>query len=77
VAAPTKVLITDHTWPDIAAESALLEAAGLQVVDAPAPDEATLAGLATDAIAIMTCFAQVTPAVIDSARDLRVVARSD
>jgi D-3-phosphoglycerate dehydrogenase len=75
VAASTKVLITDHTWPDIHVESALLEAAGLQVVDAPSPDEATLAALAEDAVAIMTCFARVTQAVIDSARDLRVVAR--
>ena len=45
------------------------------MVDAPSPDEATLSELATDAVAIMTCFAQVTPRVIDSARDLRVVAR--
>jgi len=75
VAAPTRVLVTDHTWPDIQVESTLLEAAGLHVVDAPSPDEATLAALAADTIAIMTCFAQVTPAVIDSARELRVVAR--
>jgi D-3-phosphoglycerate dehydrogenase len=70
-----KVLITDHTWPDVQVETTLLEAAGLQVVDAPSPDEATLSSLATDAVAIMTCFAQVTPIVIASARDLRVVAR--
>jgi len=75
VPASTRVLITDHTWPDVGVETALLEAAGLQVVDAPAPDEATLAALAADAVAIMTCFARVTPAVIDNAPDLRVVAR--
>src|SRR3982751_3003943 len=70
-----KVLITDHTWPDIQVESALLSAAGLEVVDSPRPDEATLAALASDAVAIMTCFAQVTPRVIDQAANLRVVAR--
>ena len=31
------VLITDHTWPDVQVETALLSAAGLEVVDAPHP----------------------------------------
>jgi D-3-phosphoglycerate dehydrogenase len=70
-----KVLITDHAWPDITLEAALLEAAGLDVVDAPTGEEATLSDLARDAVAIMTCFARVTPAVIDNAPNLRVVAR--
>jgi D-3-phosphoglycerate dehydrogenase len=71
----SKILITDHTWPDVQVETAILERAGLQVLDAPASDEVTLRSLAVDAVAIMTCFAQVTPSVIDSARDLKVVAR--
>jgi len=70
-----KVLITDHTWPDVEVETALLEGAGLRVVDSPSGDEATLGALAEDVVAIMTCFARVTPAVIDGASDLRVVAR--
>jgi D-3-phosphoglycerate dehydrogenase len=75
MARTNNVLITDHTWPDVRVETAILEAAGLRVLEAPNPDEATLSSLAADAVAIMTCFAQVTPAVIDSARNLRVVAR--
>jgi D-3-phosphoglycerate dehydrogenase / 2-oxoglutarate reductase len=70
-----RVLITDHTWPDVELERSILQDAGLQVTDAPAPDEASLSALATDAVAIMTCFAQVTPVIIESAPDLRVVAR--
>jgi D-3-phosphoglycerate dehydrogenase len=70
-----KALITDHTWPDVRVEVAILEAAGLEVIDAPNPDEGTLSSLATDVVAILTCFAQVTPSVIESARELRVVAR--
>ncbi len=70
-----KVLITDHAWPDVQTETAILGAAGLQVIDAPSPDETTLSSLASDAVAIMTCFARVTEAVIESARELRVVAR--
>jgi D-3-phosphoglycerate dehydrogenase / 2-oxoglutarate reductase len=69
------VLITDHTWPDVSVEQAILEGAGLRVTDAPASDEASLRALAADAIAIMTCFAQVTPSIIDGAPDLKVVAR--
>jgi D-3-phosphoglycerate dehydrogenase len=75
MAQSNKVLITDHTWPDVQVETALLAAAGLEVVDAPRPDEATLSDLAADVVAIMTCFAQVTPRVIQSASGLRVVAR--
>ena len=70
-----KVLITDHAWPDVELERSILQAAGLGVTDAPAPAEETLRALATDAIAIMTCFAQVTAAVIESAPDLKVIAR--
>ena len=74
-AAAHRVLITDHAWPDVQVESVILEAAGLQVVDAPTSDEATLCALAADAVAIMTCFGQVTARVIDSAHGLQVVAR--
>ena len=70
-----KVLITDHTWPDVELERSILQQAGLQVTDAPRSDEATLSALASDAEAIMTCFAQVTPAIIASAPDLKVIAR--
>ena len=37
MAQSNKVLITDHAWPDVQVETALLSAAGLQVVDAPRP----------------------------------------
>jgi D-3-phosphoglycerate dehydrogenase / 2-oxoglutarate reductase len=70
-----KVLITDHTWPDVDLERAILEEAGLQVTDAPRSDEATLRSLAIGSAAIMTCFAQVTPSIIASASELKVIAR--
>ena len=74
-AAAKRVLITDHAWPDVQVESSILQAAGLQVLDAPTSDEATLCSFAVEAVAIMTCFGQVTSRVIDSARGLQVVAR--
>ena len=47
-----------------------------EVIEAPNGDEDTLARLAQGVSAIMTCFAHVTPAVIDAAAaTLKVVAR--
>ena len=69
------VLITDHAWESVARERSVLEASGLTVVEAPSADEDTLAALAPGSDAIMTCFAPVTKRIIDSAPNLKVVAR--
>ena len=73
-----KILITDFVWPSTEPERAVL-AAGLgdavQVVEAPDGAEATLAALAVDCDAIMTCFAQVTAAVVRAALRCRVISR--
>ena len=77
-AAPTRILITDFVWPSTAPERVAL-AAGLgsdvQVIEAPDGSEATLATLAADCDAIMTCFAQVTPAVVQAAQRCRCISR--
>ena len=76
--APLRILITDFVWPSTAPERAVLAAglgAGVAVVEAPDGSEAALAGLAADCDAIMTCFAQVTPAVVRAARRCRVISR--
>lgn len=71
-----KVLITDYTWQDTAVERRVLSQIGAEVIEAPNADEDNLARLAQGVSAIMTCFAHVTPAVIDAAADtLKVVAR--
>lgn len=74
----TRILITDFVWPSTGPERAVL-AAGLgdavQVVEAPDGAESTLAALAADCDAIMTCFAQVTPAVVRAAGRCRVISR--
>ena len=73
-----KILITDFVWPSTEPERAVL-AAGLgdavEVVEAPDGAEATLAALAVDCDAIMTCFAQVTAAVVRAAARCRVISR--
>ncbi len=70
-----KVLITDYVWPSTDPERAVLEAGGAEVVVAPDGNEATLVGLARDADAVMTCFAQVTENVVRAAERCKVVGR--
>ncbi|AZG46228.1 C-terminal binding protein [Gordonia insulae] len=71
-----KVLITDHpaSTPDV--EREVLSTLGAEVVVAPSTDEATLAELAGDVDAIITCFAKVTDRVLDAAVRCRTVART-
>ena len=70
-----RVLITDRAWPDCEVERRILEPIGVEIVDAPAGDEATLCALASDVDAIATCWAQVTESVIRAAPRCRIVAR--
>jgi D-3-phosphoglycerate dehydrogenase len=71
----TVVLVTDYVWPSLDREREILQTAGARVVAAPAGDEETLAALARDADAILTCFAQVTPRVIAAGERVRIIAR--
>ena len=70
-----RILITDYVWPSTRPEREALAAVNAEVVEAPDPSEATLAALAADCDAIMTCFAQVTPAVVRAAERCRVISR--
>ena len=70
-----KALITDYVWPSTDPERAVLEAGGAEVVVAPDGNEDTLVGLARDADAIMTCFAQVTDNVVRAAERCKVIGR--
>ena len=70
-----KALLTDRAWPDDGIERDILAPAGIELVEAPSGDEATLAELARDADAVTTCWAKVTRPVIEANPDLRHVAR--
>ena len=71
-----KVLITDHVWPTTGPEEAVLrDEADAEAVVAPDGSEDTLVSLAGDVDAIMTCFAQVTPAVLRAAPKCVAVGR--
>lgn len=73
------VLLTDRAWPDDSIERGILEEAGFNVVAGPAdpaPVE-TIDALVAEhqPAAILTCWANVSPAAIASSAALRVVAR--
>ena len=70
-----KVLITDYVWPNIEPEKKVIEASGGEVVVAPDSSEETLIALAKDVDVIMTCFAQVTDKVIESAKKCVAIGR--
>ncbi len=70
-----RVLLTDRPWADDSIERGILAAAGIDLIEAPAGDEATLSRLAADCQAIMTCWAKVTQPVIAASPGCKHVAR--
>ena len=70
-----RVLVTDYVWPSTAPEREILAEIGAEIIESPGPSEDTLATLAEDADAIMTCFAQVTERVVWSAQKCQVISR--
>jgi D-3-phosphoglycerate dehydrogenase len=70
-----KILVTDYVWPATAPEREVLARVGADIIEAPDGSEATLARLAEGVDGIMTCFAQVTPAVVRAARNCVVISR--
>jgi D-3-phosphoglycerate dehydrogenase len=69
------VLVTDHPAPDTAIETRMLGSVGAVVRVAPTGAEDELVAMAPQADAILTCFKQVTPAVVRAAPKLRVIGR--
>ncbi len=70
-----RVLITDHVWPSVEPERAVLAKVGAELVVAPDGEEDTLASLARDVDGIMTCFANVTERVVREAERCVVIGR--
>jgi D-3-phosphoglycerate dehydrogenase len=75
VAFTHKALITDYTWPSIAPETEILEAAGIEVIAAPDGSEETLTRLAEDVDAILFCFTKVPDSALRAATKCVVASR--
>lgn len=77
----SRVLITDHPWPDVRVEAAICAAAGYELVDGspgvsgPTGNRATMSSPVADVAGILTNWAPVTRAMIEAAPLLRVVTR--
>ena len=70
-----RVLVTDFVWPSTQPEREVLAGIGAEIIEAPDGSEDTLASLAVDVDAIMTCFAQVTSRVVEAAKKCQVISR--
>ena len=70
-----KVLMTDYVWPSVEPERAVLAQADAELVVAPDGSEQTLASMAEDADAILTCFAKVTDKVVRAAEKCVTIGR--
>jgi D-3-phosphoglycerate dehydrogenase len=71
-----RALYTDIPWAALDLEQSILDEVDCQLIVPPAEDEETLAGLATDVDAILTCWAKVTTKVVDATNKCRIIART-
>lgn len=71
-----RALYTDIPWSALDLEQSILNEIDCQLIIPPAEDEDTLAGLATDVDAILTCWAKVTTKVVDATTKCRIIART-
>ena len=71
-----RVLVTDQVFGGVSIERGLLEPLGVELVEAPATDEATLVRLAVGVSGMLVCYAKITDAILEAAAPTcRVVAR--
>lgn len=66
----TRIVVTDHVFDDLDLTRASLLPLGVEVVEAPSTDEATLVELVRDAAAVITCYAPVTGAVVQARKSV-------
>lgn len=69
------VIITDHIFPSLEIEQALLGAIGAQMTVLHATSEEQLLDVVADADALLVCYAPITRRVIDRLHRCRIIAR--
>ena len=70
-----KLLLSDVAWPDTIIEQQLCDEAGVELVIASDSSEESLSILANDCDGIITCWADITEAVIAASGKCKVVSR--
>ncbi len=69
------VLVTDYHWPTLDIEQRILSEVGAELLIAETGAEAELIELAPQADAILFCWEQITPAVLDAAVKCKIASR--
>jgi len=72
---PSTVVITDHVFPSLEIEHALLDPIGAEIVALQATSDAQLLDRVADADALLVCYAPVTQRVIERLTRCRIIAR--
>lgn len=72
---PLNVLVTDYAWPTLKTEEKILKSVNAKLLVAETGDETELLRLAPKADAILTCWKNVSPAVIDAASKVVIISR--
>jgi D-3-phosphoglycerate dehydrogenase len=70
-----KVLMTDYAWPSVEPERQVLAEIGAKLIVAQTGTEAEFIDLAPQVDGILTCWLQVTAAVIEAAQRCKVIGR--
>ena len=70
-----KVVVTDYVFPDLETEKRELKKINAELVESKGSDEESIIEAAKDADAILNCYAELTPKVIESLEKCQIIAR--
>lgn len=70
-----KVAVTDYVFPDLEIEKQELKKIGAELVKSRGSDEESIIEVAENADGILNCYAELTPRVIESLKNCKVIAR--
>jgi len=70
-----KVVLSDNVFPSLELEKSKLEKFGAFLVEAPSNKEEDIISVATDADALLVCYAHITEKVISSLKKCKIISR--
>jgi len=70
-----KVAVTDYVFPNLDIEKQELKKIEAELIESTGSDEENIIKAAKDADAILNCYAELTPRVIESLKNCKVIAR--
>lgn len=70
-----KVAVTDYVFPNLEIERKELKKIGADLIESTDSDEESIIEAARDADAILNCYAELTPRVIESLEKCQIIAR--